>query len=227
MKLRSLLCAAATLLVLAGCASRSVPKNFALDPAKNEGIVVVSASHDPSGGRAARAWFDIDGGPATGEGGLLVSLPDAFPGIQGGSDLEDGYGKVFALSLPAGRHMITSWRVSYRNSVMIHPILAPTPLVFDVVAGQVKYIGDLHAHLLMGKSLFGLSALGNAYPEVLDEHERDIAVFDERYPQWKGKVAVDLLKLGPWTDGAGDGDRDPNALRIDPPTVMPPPHLKK
>ncbi len=222
MKTSRFLCLAAVLIsTLTGCASKSVPKDFSLDAAKNEGIVIVSASHDLSGGRAARAAFYLNGGPMEEHGGLLSSLPDIFPGIPGGSDLEDGYGKVFALSLPAGQHKITSWQITNGSGLRIFPREKPAPLDFHVAAGEVKYLGNLHAILQTGKNLFGITVVGNGYPEVRDEQERDIAVFKEKYPQLKNGIVVDLLSLGPWITGAE------NRRHVDSPPLLPSPPVKR
>lgn len=188
---------------LTGCASKSVPKDFSLDPGKKEGIVVVSASHDLPGGRATRAAFFLNGGPSEEHGGLLFSMVDVVPGvIPGGSDLEDGYGKIYALSLPAGRHRINSWNVKVGNAVTIRPTEDPLPLDFQINAGEIKYIGNLHANLQTGKNIFGMTVVGNGYPEVRDERQRDIALFEEKYPQFKDRAVIDLLRLGPWMTGA-------------------------
>jgi len=192
-KLLRAISAVALTWLLAGCAERSVRDDFSFDKAKNEGIVIVSASHDESGGRRVQAEFYLDKSTMH----MISSLPDVVPGIPGGSDFDNDYGKVYVLSLPAGRHEFSSWHF-VSGTVIVGPKEKPTPLSFDVVANQVKYLGNLHAHLLMGENIFGISILGSGYPVVRDEGERDLAIVAEKYPQLKDKVTIDLLKRGPW-----------------------------
>lgn len=213
--LRCLLSATLVLGFLAGCASKSVPKNFSLDPAKGEGMVVFSVSHDLSGGRGAKAIFYVNGGPTTKNGLYVFSLQDVM-GVPTGSDFEDAYGRLYALSMPAGHHAFTGWQITNGTGLRIGPKEAPTPLEFDLAPGEVKYIGNLHAVLGMGKNMFGITIVGNGYPEVTDQRERDLALFDEQFPQFKGKAQPALLKQGPWVPG-----EIARRLQVQPPVVMP------
>lgn len=207
---------AALALVLSGCAAKSVSKDFTFDATKNEGIVVVAVSHELSGGRAGRGLFYINGGQMETNGHMLASLVEVVPGIAGGSDFQESYGKLFVLSLPAGKHAFTSWQFTNGGGVGITPRAGLKPLEFQVVAGEIKYLGNLHLNLQMGKVL-GMGIVNDGYPEVRDQRTLDLALFDAKYPQFKGKVAMDLLKLGPWVADAG------NRSRIDlPPPVAPP-----
>src|SRR6185312_13378187 len=184
-------------LTLAGCSVQSVKKDFSFSDASNEGIVILSVSHDLSGGRGTRAIFYMDGIPVHG-GKMLFSLDDAFPGIPRGSDFADSYGHIIVMSLPAGKHFMDSWQVTIGSAAYLYPRRKPVPLEFEVRKGEIVYLGNLHANLYTGKNLFGMSVVGDGYPEVRDERERDLPMIEEKYPQFKGKVAVHLLPLGPW-----------------------------
>jgi hypothetical protein len=131
-------------------------------------------------------------------------LHQVVPGIWGSSDFDDGeiQGQVFVLALPAGKHKIDNWQIE-SGFLRIHPKEHPTPLVFDVVPGEIKYVGNLHANLRSGKNILGMTRVANGYPEVRDERNRDISMIDAKYPQVRGKVVYDLLPLGPWIAGAG------------------------
>lgn len=213
--LRCVLSAAFVLGVLAGCASKSVSKDFSLDPAKGEGMVVFSVSHDLSGGRGAKAIFYINGGPTAKNGHYVFSLQDVM-GVPTGSDFEDAYGRLYALSLPAGHHAITGWQITNGTGLRIAPKEAPTPLEFDLAQGEVKYIGNLHAVLATGKNIFGVTIVGSGYPEVTDQRERDLALFDEQFSQFKGKARTTLLRQGPWLPA-----EIARRLQVQPPAVVP------
>lgn len=213
--LRCLLSVSLVLGLLAGCASKSVSKDFSLDPAKGDGMVVFSVSHDLSGGRGAKAIFYLNGGPTTRNGLYVFSLQDVM-GVPTGSDFEDTYGRLYALSLPAGHHAVTGWQITNGTGLRIAPKEAPIPLEFDLAAGEVKYIGNLHAVLAMGKNFFGVTIVGSGYPEVKDQRERDLALFDEQFPQFKGRAQPVLLKQGPWLP-----DDIVRRLQVQPPVVVP------
>jgi hypothetical protein len=168
-----------------------------------------------SGGRGAKAIFYLDGGVMSGRGSMFFSLPDAVPGIPGASAFEDSYGQVITLALPPGRHEIDAWQITNGTGMRIFPKEKPAPLVFHVGAGEIKYLGNLHANLQAGKNLFGKSIVGDGYPEVRDLRERDIRMFEVKYPQFKGKVVADILGLGPWIAGLG------TRQQIDPPLPAP------
>lgn len=192
-------CACLLLSLLAGCAAKSIPRDSSLGSEPDKGIVVVSVSHDLAGRRAARAIFYMDGGAVSG-GSTLLSLDEVIPGTPRGSEFKGSYGHLLVLSLPPGRHAIDSWQITNGTGLRIFPREKPTPLVFEVVSGEVKYLGNLHANLATGKNIFGMTITADGYPEVRDQRQRDLPMFESRYPQLKDKAVIDLLRLGPWID---------------------------
>lgn len=208
---------AALVVALAGCASKGIQSDFSLETAKTEGVVVFSVSHDLSGGRSAKAIFYLNGGSLAKNGGTLFSLPTVFPGIPGGSDFEDEYGKLYALSLPTGHHRINSWQIVSGTGLRIFPKEIPDQLTFEVKPGEIKYLGNLHANLQSGKNVFGMTIVGNGFPEVRDRRTRDIELFEAKYPQFKDKTKIELLTLGPWITKEGT----PRQLDMQPPVTPP------
>jgi len=195
--LRCLLILAVGLGALGACASKSVPKEFSLDPAKGEGIAVFSVSHDLAGGRGSKAIFYFNGGPTGENGHYVFSLQDVL-GVPTGSDFEDSYGRVYALALPAGHHAVTGWQISNGTGLRLTSKGAPPPLGFDLSPGEIKYLGNLHAHLVTGKNIFRVTIVGDGRPEVRDQRDRDLPLFEEQFPQFKGRAVVGLLNQGPW-----------------------------
>jgi hypothetical protein len=205
------------MLTLAGCAAKSIQSDYLPKDDQNEGIVFFSVSHDLVGGRIAKAIFYLDGGITSGKGSMVFSLPDAFPGISAGSQFKDSYGQLIALALPAGKHQIDSWQIANGRGLRIFAN-KPSPLEFNVLAGKAKYLGNLHANLQTGKYLFGMTIVGNGYPEIRDRRARDVEAFEKKYPQFKGKVLIEMLALGPWI---GEGGA---STQVDiPAPVQPPP----
>jgi hypothetical protein len=200
-----------TLIALLGAPSaRAEPINaeYSFKEDQSEGVVFLSVSHDLAGRRAVRAMFYLDGGPLRG-GSILYSLRDAFPGIQAGSEFKDSYGQLIALALPVGKHRIESWQIFNGAGLRIHPREKPAPLEFDVVAGQARYLGNLHANLQAGRNIFGIMIVVNGYPEVRDRRDRDVESFAKKFPQLSEKVVAEPLTPGPWESGASRTQLDP------------------
>lgn len=199
---KQLIAAYLVIATLTGCAAKSIQSDFAFKNAPDKGIIVLSISHDLAGKRNSKAIFYMDGGLANG-GSVLFSLDDAVPGIARGTEFDDSYGHLLVLALPAGLHKIDSWQITNGTGLRIFPKEKPKPLIFDVASGQIKYLGNLNGNLYTGKNIFGITIVANGYPEVLDRRERDIPIFEKKYPQLKGKIVVDLLPMGPWIQSSG------------------------
>lgn len=183
---------------LTGCAAESIQRDFSFKSEPDKGIVVFSVSHDLAGKRGVGAFFYMDSG-TSGEN-IFNSVEPIAPGVPvpRSSQFEDSYGHVLVLALAPGKHAIDSWKINNTTGLLSYPEMRPTPLVFEVISGQVKYLGNLHANVQVGKGLFGIPFIQNGYPEIRDQQQRDIPIFEKEYPQFKGKIKVDLLHLGPW-----------------------------
>ncbi len=177
--------ASATLLaVLAGCAGnpfavRSLSAAQVADPAR--GVVLVS-----TGGvqrcTATALWAPIYDAatrrPA--QGSPIVSI-DA----TSDSDYPDHYGTLSTLSLPAGRYLITA---QYANPGA-DAVDAPPTIAFDVVAGQVTYIGEL----------WRASPCQNIVQILLrDRYDRDVALAGRLNPALAAHPPAKAL--GEWVD---------------------------
>lgn len=182
---------------LAGCAAKNVRNDFNFSKEGKEGIVVISVSHDDGVPRNAKAIFYIDGSPASG-GTMVRSIDDIVPGIAGRSEFEDSRGRLMVLALPPGRHAFNGWQIFNGTGMWIGPAKTPSSLVFEVVSGEAIYLGNLHAHLLTGKNIFGITIVTDGYPEIRDLRDRDMPLLESRYPQFKGLVKMAVLPLGPW-----------------------------
>ena len=194
------------IVMLSGCAAKNVEKEFAFkDGLGADGLVVFSVSHDLRGGKGAKGIFYIDSGAASGKGWMVVSLSEAFPGIAARSEFKDSYGQLIALALPAGKHQVDGWKIidGYGGQALARE--KPPPLEFQVHAGQAKYLGNLHAGLRGRKQLLGVTMVDYGYTEVRDQRDRDVGIFEARYPQFKGKVLIELLPLGTWVDESTRG----------------------
>lgn len=185
-------------LLLAGCAAKSVQRNFDLDEDNGKGLVIISVSHDLVGSRGMAGTFYMDRKGPMADMKMLRTLGEAFPGIVKGSQFKDSYGQVLVLALTPGKHSIDSWRAARQAGYEITPTVEPPPLEFDVVGGSIQYLGNLHLNMESGKNLVGLTVIADAHPEVRDMRARDLALVERIYPQFKDRIVINLLPMGPW-----------------------------
>ena len=110
---------------LTACAVSNVDRDFSLENNPDEGIVIVSVSFDRAGSRNFQAMFYLDegipGAPVPPR--RLEALPE-YATIRMGSQFKDSYGQVLAISLPAGRHTISSWRLVRNAGYILSPSVA-------------------------------------------------------------------------------------------------------
>jgi hypothetical protein len=192
-------CAAALAALLSACASKA-PKDLDLSKNPTEGVVVFSVSHESEAGRGVTLMVYLDRNP------LLGTPPyrsvEDVAGVRTGSDFEDDYGRLEVVNLPAGRHSFWFWQIANGTGLRIIPDKDLPPLDFDIKAGSVVYLGDFHGMTEVGRNLFGMKVTGSGYPELRDRHQRDVQMFEAKYPQFRGKTELALLPQGPWVSGA-------------------------
>jgi len=202
----ALLCLLAILLT--GCAVSNVDRDFSFENNPEQGIVIASVSFDRAGSRNFQAMFYLDEGitGASVPSRRLEALPERVT-IRMGSQFKDSYGQVLAISLPAGRHVISSWRLVRSAGYIVSPSGKMPPLEFQVEAGKVQYIGNLHLNLAEANNVFGFRIVADASPEIRDSQDRDLPIIRKKYPQFADRMEIRLLPLGPW-EGGGPTVRD-------------------
>jgi hypothetical protein len=199
---RYVLASALSLLaVLAGCAAGNIPANYAFGDKPAVGIIVASVAHNESAGPGSRAqiFFDTSGRPG------LNRLQSAGEGLQEGPPLAklEGGGQLVVMTVPAGPHTLDAWQLRDGVGVWLQPAGVLKPLEFNVVAGEVKYLGNLSGTLVTRRNALGLQVLEDGYLEVKDLSARDLAVFEQGYPKFKGQVVMGVLPQGRWASPAG------------------------
>jgi hypothetical protein len=158
------------------------------------GVVVLSVSHDLADASETNAYFYLDEKQIGGKG-LLHTPLRGTP-----SDFKNRYGQVLTLSLEPGTHSIDRWTLETQIS-MRKPKELPDPLVFQVKAGEVLYIGNLHLRFRLEAGLFGAPAIRAAVPVIQDNAAEDIEVAEKKSPSLQHRITKQLLPLGPWLAG--------------------------
>lgn len=197
--------------LMAGCASTGniAPEALAkADPGK--ALVLFSISHDwgppaPLGGRGmggnVRLQVEISSPALPDQRIQVYSLVTDSLAMMVSSSFEGVWGRWYVRELPPGRYALSTWALSQDTGVGIRtftPRVVPPELVFEVAAGSITYIGNIHARLGWGRSLLGMPVLAGGLPEVRDEATRDLPLIFRQYPMLEGKPVKALLPLGVW-----------------------------
>lgn len=189
---------------LGGCSAKIVKNDFSFSPGDNMAIAVFSVTHDKKPGtQSAVAHFYF--GDKSGSGRQSVTSRSDEIWKYSDSEFPDQYGRVMAVLLPASSYVLDDWFIENGTGMEISPRTRSEKLNFELRAGEVKYLGNLHTNLQTGENFLGISITSSGYPEIRNEAERDIPLFEKKYPQFKGKIVVDLLKLGLWTPASEVG----------------------
>lgn len=188
---------------LAACATKQVPLNFNPEEKGKDGVVAFSVTHDVEGGRGNNAIVYLNNPDGRGIPGLELNFESSDDRLLLGirkSDYRNVYGYLYVISLPPGDHSFTGWQISNGTGLRIYPSEEPPPQTFHIDAGEIKYLGNFHGNLVRGKNIFGATITGGGVVSLNDEQVRDMELLIARYPQFSGKVTVDLFRPGQWVN---------------------------
>lgn len=181
---------------LYGCAT-NIDKNY--DPSKSTatGIAVFSVTHDKGvlSTGAASMYFSFTGA-SLGDKVIMAKSRSDFGGAS--TDIEGVYGRIYALEFPAGKNQLTSWSMDNGTGLNVYPEFPPMPLSFEIKPGAVTYIGNFHGSLTTGTNFFGITIVSDANAEIQDQSGRDLPIVMQMYPQFAGKINIQLLPTGKW-----------------------------
>lgn len=193
---------------VAGCASTEPQPTVAAKP--DEGFAFFSVSHDREAGVGARLIVFLDDSVLPTRAASLPMSANVLGEASGAiyiamfgriGDLDDGYGQLHVLTLPAGKHRLHRWVISH-GLTLTTPTGQPPPLEFTVSAGRAVYLGNLHAKVLLGRDMFNQQVVVHGYPEVRDLAERDLQLLRKKRPELSAEVDIAPFASGAWGDPA-------------------------
>ncbi|MCW5298111.1 hypothetical protein DXT88_07960 [Herbaspirillum lusitanum] len=196
-KILSLIFAIAVLFLLSGCAGTRVRSDVTETEISKKSVAILSISHDIEAGNGANAIFYLDLQKSSIQG-VLMSVQDTLS-ITKDSDFTTRRGHLYILELEPGMHDISSWQV-YSAGVRIYPKGKLPPLKFEIKEGEVLYLGNVHARLMLAHKLWfgnGIAARG-AMPFIGDQSAEDIPMAETQVPALRGRIKTSLLPQGPW-----------------------------
>jgi hypothetical protein len=197
-----------------GCSNIHIPSDFSTQLYPNHGILVVSSTtptFDESVGFQLVYHVDKIGGStvpsssppkqdSNARGKRSNYIPQKFnfriesAQKQEDSDFSDADGIVFAQLLPKGKYELSRWSIATGIGLFIHP-KELEPIHFDVTAGEITYLGNLHMNNSYGKNIFGVPLARGGIVSFADKEERDMKVFKEKAP----KINLPIKKQLPQT----------------------------
>ncbi len=217
MRLSRLPVFAVLLVALLGCAGPQADGLTDIGQVRDRGIVVLSITHDEDTGSRASTMFYVDPSSAVGIGDERILRSQATPDDVRSATPRAERGSVYVMSMNPGKHQIVRWQTT-SGPFRLLPRAQLPPLRFEVAAGEVVYLGNLHMVNVLGRPSFVSPWVPvSGTPEVRDREALDVSIAELKAPAIKGKVVSRLLPLGVW------GERDPETRRNDEPFRLPPP----
>ncbi len=178
--------------------ARAQPSTQPPDTATGVGkaTVIISVTHDEDTGNKGWTTVYVDGRVTDSSTRVQeLSSIELVLGIPRGSDYKDLYGRLYVIELPAGPHQIDAWHTSVPWG-RIAPIADPPPLRFEVVDGDVTYLGNVHmVNRLERTSFLSPWVPVGGTPVVRDRQQVDIPIAEAKVPAVKGRVQVQFLSL--------------------------------
>ena len=191
-RLRNLLCAFVTLtaaLALAACVQNAPVLTEDTVITGNDGVLVVSLSKWErkqllgTGGLVSLIFRSED---ATDELALvhqsgIFGQPSEFEEKPG------DHGRVLSSVLPAGEYVLSDWELSVGtgNGTITFSPKEPEPVPFEIRAGEITYLGNLHLDTVYKANFLGYQHVVSARPSSSDKRERDLPIFYSRFAQYK------------------------------------------
>jgi hypothetical protein len=107
-------------------------------------------------------------------------------------------GVLFLFEVPAGKHQLDHW-YAREASKTLTPEGAMQPLSFEVAAGEIVYLGNVHMELTFGRNLLGAPVTTRVMPRIRDAFARDLDLLKARHPELiVERVRPRALPLGDW-----------------------------
>ena len=188
---------------LYGCGTANVSRDFEIQDSKDKGIVIGSITQNeeiPGSVNTNFYYGKLEKNNEIVDTAWIEAKPENYvTGTLGfKSDFEEIDGRLFVIELPEGDHVLYRWSIDIGNA-FIDPVVPPPGQRFYVEPGRVTYIGNIHMHYKAHKSLLGLKVVGSGFPEITNQHARDIPKFKELYPNLSNdQMLHETMNPGVW-----------------------------
>lgn len=193
-------------LFIAGCATTgNIDPKYDVSVKRETGLVLFSVTHDDFRGPFGSLAGDLEFRVSIWNGDSNTELPHAysndFANLLATSPFEPTWGNYFVREYPAGRYAFKHWQLIQRIPYGFRTFEPgePAPLLeFEIPAGRVVYLGNIHGELEIEKNWLGGQQVLGVVPRIRNESERDLALILKAYPQLVGKVEIRPFPAGRW-----------------------------
>ncbi len=176
----------ACILILSGCATSSVSKNYRLDNKSKEGLVFLSITVD-----GTVSDYNLSFG--TNSDRKFVQFAYGTPAsLFEKKDIDNGRvkGKIFAIKMQSGKYKVLRWGINsgtYSNSSS-----EPINIAFEVKPGKATYIGNYHFVSRKSSAMWKVDATVHQR----NEFSRDLQIFKNKYPKIVETSIINSLPSG-------------------------------
>ncbi len=189
-------------LLLSGCAASNVQTTVTASQLQTNqsALLVMSLSQPPESVQYGAVTINFQPQGKDNPGHFWVETYSAYyaSGLipKPGSDFPNEYSLLKVIEVPAGDVIVSGWAFRMYQSRYESTDASPSHKI-NVKAGDVVYLGNFNIEPHYGAGIFGVSQVKGATPSIRDQSQRDLTLFNQRYPQLPA-VINNQLPVGIW-----------------------------
>ena len=179
-----------TLILLNGCV-KSTQIRPDQEVVKEKGIILASVTTSSN----YDVWFYFKKKDSTNEqrmdavGSVFLFIKDDYEKIDG------RMGILSAFEVEPGQYYLTRWNIYISTGTANYYYIGPKrgeglPIPFTVKAGEITYLGNLHADTLYVENIFGFKIPISGKPSIKNNEVFDLQLLKKKYLKWSNNNAV-------------------------------------
>jgi hypothetical protein len=163
----------ALIFVLGGCVTAVSPEKAASVDLTKRGLVLASLTRNGEADDAKKVTVEFYLRPTAGSGDFLKELV-----INSSKDL-------WLIEVPLGHYRIADW---FLSAGTMRRESAEQGFEFDVLPGQITYIGLFEVAVTRVKNAFGLRVIPQAVTTLKDDYANTMIAFRQKFPELSATV---------------------------------------
>jgi hypothetical protein len=161
------------ILLFAGCITAVSPEKAASVDLAKTGLVLATLTRTGNADDVKRVLVEFYLRPTVGRGDFLKE-----PVINSTKDL-------WLIEVPLGHYRIADW---FLGAGTMRRESAEQGFEFDVLPGEITYIGHFEVAVARAKNTFGMRVIPQAAPALKDDYASTLVAFRERFPRLSSTV---------------------------------------
>lgn len=155
------------ILVFAGCITAVSPEKASTVNLQQTGLVLATLARRGDADDVKNVTVEFYLRPVEGRGNLLKDL------------VINTSRELWLIEVPFGRYRISDW---FLSGGTLRDERAKQGFEFDVLPGQVTYIGHFDVAVDRVRNTFGLRVIPQAVPVITDDYNNAVAAFQRQFP---------------------------------------------